>query len=139
MWEKTWESYEAFPSFSRIKPFASCSEGGWYPKATSSERRSRRIPDLMRLTLFHTEYGMPSGPEAEEGEDVLRACQLSSLLSGSAERYRDRRPLGGMGCFCGKKWCRRALLMETGSEASGREGNLQIFRGATNCLAVQMF
>jgi len=30
------------------------------------------------------------------------------------------------------------LLIATGSEASGREGNLGVFLGATSCLAVQM-
>jgi len=30
------------------------------------------------------------------------------------------------------------LFIETGSEAPGREGNLGVFLGATNCLAVLM-
>jgi len=47
--------------------------------------------------------------------------------------------LMGMGSFAGKRWSRRALLMETGSEASGGEGNLPVFGGATNGLALQIF
>ena len=30
------------------------------------------------------------------------------------------------------------MLIATGSEASGREGNLGVFLGATSCFAVQM-
>jgi len=38
----------------------------------------------------------------------------------------------------GKKWFRSALLIATGSEASGRVGNLRVSLGATNCLADQI-
>jgi len=34
------------------------------------DSRSRRISGLRSLTFFHTEYGMPSGPGADEGEDL---------------------------------------------------------------------
>ena len=83
---------------------------------------------------------MPLGPGAGEGEgeDVLRACLISSLVRGGAKRSRDRCPLGGTGSFSGKKWSRRALLIDTGSEAPRREGNLGVFLGATYCLAVHM-
>jgi len=35
-------------------------------------------------------------------------------------------------------WSRRALLIATGFEASGREGTLRVFLGATSCLAFQI-
>jgi len=31
------------------------------------------------------------------------------------------------------------MLMETGSETPGRDGNLRVFLGATNCSAGQIF
>ena len=96
------------------------------------------IEGLMRFTFFHTEYGIPSGPGAEEGELLERASLISSFVRGGAEGFLARRPLLGRGVFGGKKWFRSALLIETGSSASGREGNLGVFLGATNCLAVQM-
>jgi len=61
----TRESYEPFPSLSRITPFTFFCEGRWYPKAIGDERSSKTILELIRLTLFHTKYGMPSGPGAE--------------------------------------------------------------------------
>jgi len=41
-----------------------------------------------------------------------------------------------MGFLGGKKWSSSALLIATGPEASGREGNLGGSLGATSCLAV---
>jgi len=93
----------------------------------------------MPWTFFYTKYGMPSQPGAEEGEDLLRACLISSLVKGSAAGWRQRWPVGGWRLFGGKKWSRRALLMETGSVVPGREGNLGVFLGATDCSAVLMF
>jgi len=49
-----------------------------------------------------------------------------------------RRPLPGMGSLGGKNWSSNYSLIATGFEASGREGNLWVFLGATSCLAVQM-
>jgi len=40
---------------SNTTPLAVFSEGGWYPKATKGDRRSKMIVGLMRLTFFHTE------------------------------------------------------------------------------------
>jgi len=91
----------------------------------------------MRLTFFQTKYGMPFGPGAEEGEDLLSGSLISSLVRWSPDGSCDRHPLEGRGSFDGKKGARRALLMVTGSEAPGREGN--VFLLAMNCLAVQMF
>jgi len=81
---------------------------------------------------------MPSGPGAEEGEDLERASLISSGVRGAAEGFLVRRPLLGRGFLGGKKWSSSALLIATGPEASGREGNLGVFLGATSCLAVQM-
>ena len=55
-----------------------------------------------------------------------------------AEGFFLRRPLLGRLPLGGKKWSSRAWLILTGSEVPGREGNLGVFLGATNCLAVQM-
>jgi len=92
----------------------------------------------MRFTFFHTEYGIPSGPGADEGELLERAALISSPVRGGAEGFIVRRPLPGRGSLGGKKWIKRALLIATGSAASGREGNMGVFLGATSCLAVQM-
>jgi len=92
----------------------------------------------MRFTFFHTEYGIPSGPGADEGELLERAVLISSSVRGGAEGFFARRPLPGKGSLGGKKWFKSALLIATGSVASEREGNLRVFLGATNCLAVQM-
>ena len=59
-------------------------------------------------------------------------------MRGVAEGFFFRRPLLGRGSLWGKKWSRRALVIATGFEASGREGNLGVFLGATRGLAVQM-
>jgi len=123
---------------SSTAPLALLWEGEWYSKAIRGERSSSKIAGLMRLTLFHTEYRIPSGPGAEEGEDLERASLKSSVVSGVAEGSFFRRPLPGRGSLGRKKWSRSALLIATGFEASVREGNLGVFLGATNCLAVQM-
>jgi len=81
---------------------------------------------------------MPSGPGAEEGEDLQRASLISSLVTGVAEGFFFRRPLLGKGSLGGKKWSRSVLLIATGREASGRDGSLGVFLVATSCLAVHM-
>ena len=75
---------------------------------------------------------MRSRPGAQEGEDLLKTCLISLTLRGSAEGSCDRRTLGGRGSWVGNKWSKRALLIETGSVAPGREGNLRVFPGVTN-------
>jgi len=67
-----------------------------------------------------------------------RASLISSDVRGAAEGFLVRRPLLGRGFLGGKKWSSSALLIATGPEASGREGNVGVFLRATNCLAVQM-
>jgi len=94
------------------------------------------IEGLAMFIFFHTEYGSPSGPGAEEGELLERASLTSSLVRGVAEGFLDRRPLPGRGSLGGKKWFRSALLIAIGSEAPGREGNLGVFLGATSSFAV---
>jgi len=96
------------------------------------------IAGLTRLTRFHTEYGIPSGPGAEEGEDLERASLISFLERGIAEGSFVRLPLPGRGFLGGKRWSSGVLVIATGSEGQWREGNLQICLGATSCLAVQM-
>jgi len=81
---------------------------------------------------------MPSGPGAEEGDDLLRLFLIWSLVRGGVEGLRERRPLGGRGSFGGKKCSKRALLIDTGSVALGSEGNLRVFLGATNCFVVHI-
>ena len=92
----------------------------------------------MVCVLFQTEYGTPSGPGAEEGEDLDSAAAISSLVRGSAEGWRWRRPRVGSSGFGGKKWSRRALLISAGEVASGRSGKRGVLRGATNFFTVQM-
>jgi len=41
----------------------------------------------MLWTFFHGAYGMPSGPRAEEGEDLLRTCLISSAVRGLARGF----------------------------------------------------
>ena len=92
----------------------------------------------MGFTLFQTEYGTPSGPGAEEGEDLARAAAISSLVRGTAEGCRWRRPrIGGSG-FGGKKWVRRASLISTSELTPGRSGNHGVLREVTNFFAVHM-
>jgi len=57
----------------------------------------------MRFTFFHTEYGIPSGPGADQGELLERASLISSLVRGGAEGFFVRRPLLGRGLLGGKK------------------------------------
>jgi len=96
------------------------------------------IVGLERLTSFHTEYGTPSRPGAEEGENLERASFTSSVVWGAAEGFLLRRPLLGRRYLGGNKSSSKALLMATGPEVWGREGTPGVFLGATSCLAVQM-
>ena len=72
---------------------------------------------------------MPSGPGAEEGEDLERASLISLAVRGAAEGFLVRGPLLGRGSLGGKKWSNSALFIATGPEASWREGNLVVFSG----------
>ena len=57
----------------------------------------------MVFTFFHTEYGTRSGSGAEEEDDLARALEISSFVSGTAEGSRWRRPLGVISGLGGKK------------------------------------
>jgi len=72
------------------------------------------------------------------GEDSERASAISSLERGTGEGFHLSQFLLGMVPLEGKKWSSNALLRETGSEASGNQGNLGVFRMVTSFLAVQM-
>ena len=92
----------------------------------------------MVFTLFQTEYGTPSGPGTEEGEDLARAAAITPLVRGTAEGCRWRRPRVGSSASGGKKWVRRASLISTGESAPGRSGKRGVLRGVTNFFTVQM-
>jgi len=81
---------------------------------------------------------MPSGPGGKEEEVLLRASLISLDERGSAEASIDKPSYESTGSCRGKICSRRALLMATGSETQGREGNLAVFLGRRNCFAVQM-
>ena len=70
---------------------------------------------------------------------MLRACLISSEETGSAFPCGESLPLGVGWGLGGKKCWRRASFMAVGVSAPGRVGNRGVFRGATYCLAVQMF
>jgi len=44
--------YEGFPGLSRTTLFATFSEAGWYPRATSGENIWSRIEGLIAFTCF---------------------------------------------------------------------------------------
>jgi len=67
-----------------------------------------------------------------------RAVLISADFRVAAEGFFVRRPLLGRGFLGGKKWSSSAFLIATGPEPSGREGNLEVFLGATSSLADQM-
>ena len=58
---------------------------------------------LAVFIFFQTRYGMPSGPGAEEGEHLLRACLISSKERGAASLCGESLPLDGGGGLGGKK------------------------------------
>jgi len=83
--------------------------------------------------------GDPIGAwSAGRGELLERASLISSLVRGVAEGFFVRHPLLGRGSLGGKKWFKSGLFTTTGSEASGRQGNLGVFLGVTSCLAFEM-
>jgi len=81
------------------------------------ETSSKMIAGLMRLRVFHTVEGIPSGPGAKERENLSWGTLISSLEMGAAEWSFVRRPLPGRGFLGGKKWSGSALLIATGLEA----------------------
>jgi len=97
------DSYEGFPGLSSTTPFELFSEAGWYPKLTSRARVWRRIDGFILLTLFQTEYGIPSGPGAEVGEHLESADDISSGVRGGAVLCGLSRGGGEKGSLGGKK------------------------------------
>jgi len=61
--------------------------GGVVAEQHQGERSSRMIARLIKLTSFHTAWGTPLGPGAEEGEDLGRLSLISSLVTGIAEGF----------------------------------------------------
>jgi len=90
------------------------------------------IAGLILFTHFHTEYGTPLGPGAEEGELLERVSLISTQARWEAEGFFARRPLLGRGSLVGKKWFKSTLLTATGSETSWGEGTLGVFLGVTS-------
>ena len=69
---------------------------------------------------------------------MLKACLISSGERGVASLCGESLPLDGGG-FGGKKCRRSASFIEVGVSAPGSVGKRGVFRGATYCLAVQIF
>ena len=87
---------------SRTIPRAFLRDGGWKPWARRGSRREGRREGLLRWTFFHTEYGIWSGPGAEEFEDLARTLEISSGVTGWYESYLWR-VRGGAGWVRGGK------------------------------------
>src|ERR1700712_5178280 len=105
-------------------PLAFLREGGWWPKQARGLRWNGMRAGASLWTCFHIEYGMVSGPGADEEEELDKACETSSGEKGrkSGESTIVARG-GGRGSLDeGKKCCRRASLSSSGVEAPGREG-----------------
>ena len=81
----------------------------------------------MRGRDFQTEYGMVSGPGAEEGEHFVKGAEISSVVRGVQSAKGQRMEGRGPGGWGGKKWLSRASLIWMRVVASGREGK----RGAS--------
>jgi len=74
-----------------------------------------------RCTLFHTEFGVMSGPGADDGDERARALLISSV-SRAWQSAKGRRMVSlGPGGSPGKKWSRSALLSSSGVLAPGKE------------------
>ena len=87
--------------------------------------------------FFHTEYGIVSGPGAEEGEDLDRTLTTSSGETGGTSAKTGHRVLVGGGAWAGKKCCIRASLTSSGESAPGMEGNLEAWAPVAMRLAFQ--
>ena len=60
---------------------------------------------------FQTEYGMVSGPGAEEGEHFDRAAEISSAVSAVQSAKGQRMEGRGRGGCRGKKWLSKASII----------------------------
>ena len=57
--------------------------GGVVPEGHPGREWGKEDVGLEALTRVQTEYGMPTGPVADDGEDLARAAATSSLVRGS--------------------------------------------------------
>jgi len=88
------------------------------------------------LIVLHTEFGMVSGPEADDGEEHARAHSISvATSSGHSLNGRRMEAVGARGAS-GKKRYRRALFSLSGAEAPGSSGKRGGGRLIANFLAV---
>ena len=104
------DTYDGLPGLSRTTPFATCSEAVWYPRETSGERIWRRIAGLLALTHFQVRYGIPSGPGADEEEDLERAWAISSFMRGGVEWCGLSLGGGGEWCFGREEMAQECLI-----------------------------
>jgi len=65
---------------------------------------------------------MPSGPGADDKDDLDSPWAITFFDRGSAEEWPERPPVKGRLSFGGQKWSRSALFIDTGSEEPGRDG-----------------
>ena len=63
-----------------------------------------------------------SGPVAEEGEHLVRAAEISSVVRAVQSAKGQRMEGRGRGGCGGKKWLSKASLIWVGEVAFGREG-----------------
>ena len=131
------ESYEGFPGLSRTMPSAILRAGGWKPWATSGARRSRIRWGATRVILFHTELGVLSGPEADDGEERASAQPTSSVVKAGQSLNGRRMESVVLTGLPGKKWLRRALFSSNGVVAPGSPGKRGGGGPTANLFAVQ--
>ena len=104
---------------------------------TSGPRRDERRFATLRWTVFHTVYGIVSGPGAEEGEELNSTQIISSLVTvGTFPKTRQSVLQGGW-AWAGKISSIRESLTSSGESAPGRDGNLDTWRPAAMRLAFQ--
>jgi hypothetical protein len=92
---------------------------------------------LEEFTLFHTPYGISSGPGADWLLDFPRALAISSGRIGAGGWKGDRFRGGGVGSLGGKKWPKRECATSSDDEQSGRDGKRVWGFPKANFLAVQ--
>ena len=76
------ESWPGLPGLSWTMPRACLREEGWKPWASRGSSREGRREGLSWWTDFQPEYGMWLGPVAEVFEDLEKALETSSEVTG---------------------------------------------------------
>jgi len=94
---------------------------------------------LIAFTRFQVRYRMPSGPGAEEEENLEIAWAISSLVGGGVELCGLSLGGGQNGALGGKKWLSRASFICCGVSALGREGKQGGARPEANLFAIHRF